>query len=473
MNNNLLWGGASAANQCEGAYLEGHKGLSIMDVMTNGSKTSQRIITDGVQDEYYYPNHDGNRFYEHYQEDIALMAEMGFKCYRMSIAWARIFPHGDEKEPNEEGLIFYDKVFKELKKYDIEPVVTLSHYEMPMYLVEKYGSWRNRKLIDFFVHYSEIVMKRYREYVKYWITFNEINAIEFMPYFPAGLVIKENENREQVIYQAAHHMLVASAKVVKLAHEINIENKVGCMALFGVNYPRTCHPNDVLKAELTNQDFLSIPEVQMIGYYSSYTLNKYKKCHVVIQMEEHDEEILLNGKVDFCSFSYYMSMVQGEERKDEKHAKGNMVAGLENPYLESNEWGWQIDPVGLRITLNYLYQKYRIPLFIVENGLGAEDILEDDGSIHDDYRIDYMQKHLFEMMKAVEIDGVPVIGYTMWGAIDLVSCGSGEMKKRYGCVYVDKDDFGNGTYKRYKKDSFYWYKKVIESNGELLRGEKR
>ena len=471
MDKNFLWGGASAANQCEGAYLEAGKGLSIMDVMTNGSKESKRKITDGIQPEYYYPNHDGNRFYEHYQEDIALMAEMGFKCYRMSIAWTRIFPRGDEEHPNEAGLAFYENVFRELKKYNIEPVVTLSHYEMPLHLVEEYGSWRNRKVVDFFETYAEAVMERYKDYVRYWITFNEINAIEFMPYYPAGLVIQEDEKRDQVIYQAAHHMLLASAKAVKRAHAINPENKVGCMALFGVNYPRTCHPDDVLKAELTNQDFLGIPDVQIFGYYSDYQLAQYKKKNVALVMNPEDAEILQAGKVDFCSFSYYMSMVQGEQREGEPIAQGNMVAGLENPYLENNEWGWQIDPVGLRITLNYLYQKYRIPLFIVENGLGAEDVLLEDGAVHDQYRIEYLSRHLLEMKKAVEEDGVPLIGYTMWGCIDLVSAGSGEMKKRYGFVYVDKDDFGKGTYKRYKKDSFYWYKEMIESNGESLLEE--
>ena len=468
MNKNFLWGGATAANQCEGAYLDGNKGLSIMDVMTNGSKNHKRLITDSIQKEYYYPNHDGNHVYYHYKEDIALMAEMGFKCYRMSIAWTRIYPNGDDEQPNEDGLKFYDKVFQELKKYNIEPIVTLSHYEMPLNLVKKYGSWRSRKLIDFFYNFSKTVLTRYKNYVRYWITFNEINAIEFMPYFPAGLLIEEDENRHQVIYQAAHHMLVASAKVVKLAHDINPKNKVGCMTLFGVNYPRTCHPNDVLKAEMANQDFLGIPDVQVFGYYSDYQLKQYQNKNVHLDITDEDLEILKNGTVDFVSFSYYMSMVQGEKREGENFAQGNMVAGLENPYLESNEWGWQIDPVGLRITLNYLYQKYRKPLFIVENGLGSEDILTSDGTVHDDYRIDYLRKHIQEMIKAVDEDGVPLLGYTMWGCIDLVSAGSGEMKKRYGFVYVDKDDYGNGTYKRFRKDSFYWYKKVIESNGEIL-----
>lgn len=471
MNKDFLWGGASSANQSEGGYLEGNKGLSIMDVMTGGDKNTAREITEGIIDGRYYPNHNGNKFYYFYKEDIKLMAEMGLKCYRMSIAWTRIFPNGDEEQPNEEGLKFYDQVFKELKKYNIEPIVTLSHYEMPLNLVKKYGSWRNRKLIDLFVRFSKVVMERYKEFVTYWLTFNEINAIEFMPYFPAGIIVEDREDRNQVIYQAAHYMLVASAQVVKLGHEINPRNKIGSMILFGVTYPLTCHPEDVLKAQLINQDFMGIHDVQVFGEYSTYQLKKYSKLMIDLDITEEDIAVLKAGKVDFVSFSYYMSMVEGIERKGEAQAKGNMVAGLNNPYLPKNEWGWQIDPVGLRITLNYLYQKYRLPLFIVENGLGAEDNLLENGMIHDTYRIEYLRKHLLEVKKSVEDDGIPVIGYTVWGCIDLVSAGSGEMKKRYGLVYVDRDDFGKGTYKRYKKDSFFWYKNVIASNGEALLEE--
>jgi 6-phospho-beta-glucosidase len=466
--NDFLWGGAVAANQCEGGYLEDGKGLSIMDVMTAGSKDKKRVMTDGILKGMYYPNHDGNKFYYHYREDIKLLAEMGFKCFRTSIAWTRIFPNGDELEPNEEGLKFYENVFEECHKYGIEPLVTLSHYEMPLHLVKEYGSWRNRRLIDFFEKYSKVVLERYKDLVKYWLTFNEINAIEFMPYMPAGLVFDENENRKQTIYQAAHHQLLASAKAVSLAHEINPEMKVGCMALFGINYPRTCHPDDVLKAELKNNQFLAIPDVQVRGYYSNSFLSYLKTNDISISTEAEDTKVLKEGKVDFFSFSYYMTLVEGVEREGEELAKGNMVAGYVNPYLEANEWGWQIDSVGLRTTLNYLYNRYQIPLFIVENGLGAEDVLEEGNVVNDDYRIEYMRSHIKEMKKAIENDGVDLLGYTAWGCIDLVSAGSGEMKKRYGLVYVDKDDYGNGSYKRYKKKSFYWYKKVIATNGEDL-----
>ena len=468
MNKNFLWGGATAANQCEGAYLDGNKGLSIMDVMTNGSKNHKRLITDSIQKEYYYPNHDGNHFYYHYKEDIALMAEMGFKCYRMSIAWTRIYPNGDDEQPNEDGLKFYDKVFQELKKYNIEPIVTLSHYEMPLNLVKKYGSWRSRKLIDFFYNFSKTVLTRYKNYVRYWITFNEINAIEFMPYFPAGLLIEEDENRHQVIYQAAHHMLVASAKVVKLAHDINPKNKVGCMTLFGVNYPRTCHPNDVLKAEMANQDFLGIPDVQVFGYYSDYQLKQYQNKNVHLDITDEDLEILKNGTVDFVSFSYYMSMVQGEKREGENFAQGNMVAGLENPYLESNEWGWQIDPLGLRWCLNWFNDRFELPMMIVENGFGAYDKKEADGTVDDQYRIDYLKEHIQAMKDAVEYDGVDLLGYTMWSPIDIVSASTGEYDKRYGFIYVNYNNNHEGDFSRSKKKSFDWYKHVIETNGEEL-----
>lgn len=467
MPENFLWGGAIAANQCEGAYDKGGKGLSIMDVLTKGSKNEKRIHTSQVEADKLYPNHWGNKFYERYEEDIKLMAEMGFKTLRISIAWSRIFPKGDELKPNEDGLLFYDKVFKALEKYSIEPVVTLSHYEMPLYLVREYGSWRSRKLIGFFVNFCQVVMERYKNSVTHWITFNELNAIEFMPYFPAGLVITEEENRWQTIYQSAHHILVASANVTILARKINPNNKIGCMALFGMNYPRTCHPNDVLKAEQKNNSFLGLIDVQVRGYYGLGQLKKYEKIGLNIVMEPGDKEILLAGKVDFCSFSYYMTLVEGEIRDKENSVKGNMVAGLENPYLSANEWGWQIDPVGLRTTLSYLYNRYQIPLFIVENGLGVAETLKGE-SVEDDYRIVYLQNHLSEMKKAIELDGVDLMGYTAWGCIDLVSAGTGEMGKRYGLVYVDADDEGKGSFNRYPKKSFYWYKNVIETNGDNL-----
>lgn len=468
LSKDFLWGGAVSANQCEGAYVEAGKGLSIADIMTAGSKTKKRTITHKILENEYYPNQEGVDFYHHYQEDIQLLAEMGFKCFRTSIAWSRIFPKGDEKVPNQEGIEFYKKLFEECKKYNIEPIITISHYEMPLYLVEQYGSWRNRKLIDFYLNFCKVIFSEYKDDVKYWMTFNEINAIEFMPWMAAGVEIKEGESYEQVVYQAAHHQFVASARAVKLAREINPEFKVGCMTLFGVVYPETCNPEDVKVADDMMNKMLNFSDVQVRGYYSKTFLQELKNKHIEIKMETEDEEILKAGQVDYIGFSYYMSMVQTSQTNVSEKAKGNMVAGIKNPFLASSEWGWQVDPLGLRLTMRYLYHRYQKPLFIVENGLGASDELTNDGKIYDPYRIDYLKKHIQAFKAAVEEDGVPLLGYTPWGCIDLVSAGTGEMSKRYGFIYVDRDDQGQGSFKRYKKESFYWYKKVISSNGEEL-----
>ena len=463
----FLWGGAMAANQCEGAYLEDGKGISVADVLTAGSKDKKRKLTKGIIEGEYYPSHVAIDFYHRYKEDIKLLAGMGFKCLRISIAWTRIFPNGDETEPNKKGLDFYRNVFAECKKYEIEPVVTISHYEMPYGLVEKYGAWRNRKLVDFYLNFCRAIFTEFKDDVRYWMTFNEINAIEFGPWSPAGIEIQEGENREQTIYQAAHHQFIASAKAVKLGHEINPDFKIGCMTLFGVVYPETCNPQDAKAADDMMNLMLSFADVQVRGYYPSSMLKNLEKKKIQIQMEEEDRQILREGTVDYIGFSYYMSMVQSGD-KTRKKAKGNVVTGVLNPYLESSEWGWQIDPMGLRLTLRYLYNRYQKPLFIVENGLGAVDQINEDGTIQDDYRIDYLRKHIQAFKDAVEEDGIDLIGYTPWGCIDLVSAGTGEMKKRYGFIYVDRDNEGNGTLKRIPKKSYEWYKKVIKSNGEEL-----
>lgn len=460
----FLWGGAVAANQCEGAYREDGKGLNIADVMTVGSKDKKRQITDGVVDGLYYPNHEGIDFYHRYKEDIKLFAEMGFKCFRTSIAWSRIFPQGDEPSPNPAGLRFYHDLFDECHKYGIEPVVTISHYEMPLGLVQKYGAWRSRKLVDFFERYCRTIFTEYKGKVKYWMTFNEINAIEFGPWNPAGLLITPGENREQVIYQAAHHQFVASAKAVLLGHQIDPENKIGCMTLFGVVYPETCHPLDAKAADDMMSTMLAFADVQSRGEYPPHLLKNLERHGIAIQMEPGDLDLLRRGTVDYIGFSYYMSMVQAGRPTEAGQAKGNVVAGVVNPYLPSSEWGWQVDPMGLRLTLRLLYGRYQKPLFIVENGLGAEDKLEVDGTIHDPHRIDYMRAHIEAMAQAVE-EGVDLMGYTLWGCTDLVSSSTGEMKKRYGLIYVDKNNDGTGDMSRHRKDSFYWYKKVIATNG--------
>ena len=457
----FLWGGAISANQCEGAYNIEGKGLSSGDIATSGKYKQDREYTNGIEKDKYYPSHEGIDFYHRYKEDIALFAEMGFKCFRFSINWPRIFPNGDEKEPNEKGLKFYDAVLDELEKYNIEPVVTISHYEVPLHLVEKYGSWKNRKMIDFYLNYCEVILNRYKDRVKYWMTFNEINIIGYNSYFSTGIKTKD----EQIIMQMAHHQLLASSKAVSLAHSISEDIKMGAMLMYGPSYPRTCNPADIMCAIHDDDETYYYGDVQVRGAYSKKAKKMLEKMGINIIMKEDDEKVLVNGKVDFIGFSYYMSWTSGN---DVVEAEGNMSEGGENPYLEKSEWGWQIDPVGLRVSLNRLYERYDLPLFIVENGLGAKDILTEDNKVHDEYRIEYLRQHIREMKLAIEEDGVDLIGYTPWGCIDLISASTGEMSKRYGMIYVDKDDYGKGTLNRYKKDSFYWYKKVIESNGRKL-----
>ncbi len=460
----FLWGGATAANQCEGAYLTEGKGLTTSDMMTSGdAKTPREITMNGQEEGKNYPGNVAIDHYGHYEEDIALMAEMGFKAYRMSIAWARIFPNGDDEMPNEAGLLHYEKVFNECKKYGIEPVVTISHYETPLNLVQKYGSWQNRKVVDFFVRYCETIFNRYKGQVKYWLTFNEINCMSMQPWTAGGI---SNEADEQIRMQAAYHQLVASARAVKLLHFIDTDAKIGMMYGGMFSYPATCDPEDIE----ANTDFMNVNlfycDVMCRGYYPSYKLKEFERKNIVLDTMPGDEQILLDGKVDFLSYSYYFTMVAGKNTSF-KITNGSPDMGYSNPYLKTTDWGWTIDPKGLRYSLRLLYDRYQIPLMIVENGLGAYDIFE-DSTVHDPYRIEYHREHIKEMEKAINIDGIPLMGYTSWGCIDIVSAGTGEMKKRYGFIYVDVDDYGNGTFKRYRKDSFYWYKKVIASNGTDL-----
>lgn len=472
----FLWGGATAANQLEGGYKEGGKGLSIADALTAGTHTTPRRITPVLEEGTYYPNHEAIDFYHRYKEDIKLFAEMGFKVFRMSIAWSRIFPNGDDDVPNEEGLKFYDDVFAELKKYNIEPLVTISHYETPLNLAIKYNGWADRKLVDFYIRFCEVIFNRYKDTVKYWLTFNEINALT-MPFgtFIAGAIIPKetnlitnNEiNNEQIRFQALHHQFIASAKAVKLGHEINKDFKIGCMIAYMCSYPLTCNPEDVLLAQKKdNLNNFLCSDVQVRGYYPGFAKRYFAENNINIVMEENDEQILKEGCVDFYTFSYYMSNCVSADANQEK-VGGNLSMGLKNPYLKASDWGWQIDPKGLRWSLNNIYNRYQIPIMVVENGIGAVDNIEEDGTINDSYRIDYLREHIKEMKEAIA-DGVELIGYTPWGCIDLVSAGTGEMKKRYGFIYVDRDNEGKGTLKRIRKNSFYWYKKVIETNGEEL-----
>lgn len=479
----FLWGGATAANQFEGGWNEGGKGLSVPDVMSGGTKTAPRHITDGILPEYHYPSHEAVDFYHHYKEDIALYGEMGFKCFRMSINWARIYPHGDEAEPNRSGLAFYRSVFEECRKYGIEPLVTLSHYELPYYLAKQYGGWTNKKLIDLFLRYCETVFTEYKGLVRYWLTFNEINTLVMGTFgnimgggiLPSGkdvevgtaVSVDESWDDPQKRYTALHHQLVASAKAVEAAHSIDPDNKVGCMILGRASYPYTCNPDDVLKAQqVMRKANYYCGDVQVRGAYPSFAEKIWREEGVSVEVTTEDAEILKNGTVDFFTFSYYSSTTATDD-PTVPIASGNMMRGPANPYLKNSAWGWSIDPKGMRYYLNEVYDRYQIPVMIVENGLGAEDVVESDGKIHDPYRIDYLREHIRQMEKAVE-DGVDLMGYTVWGCTDLVSASTGEMAKRYGLVYVNKDNNGNGDLKRSRKDSFFWYKKVIASNGADL-----
>jgi 6-phospho-beta-glucosidase len=460
----FLWGGAVAANQCEGAWDVDGKGISTADCMTAGSHSVKRVYTDGIVAGEYYPSHDAIDLYHHYKEDVALFAEMGFKCFRTSINWTRIFPNGDESQPNEKGLQFYEDLFSECLKYGIQPVVTLSHYETPYGLVKKYGSWRDRRMIDFFQNYCETVFTRYKNLVKYWLTFNEINTIMFLPSIPTGIRYADGEEPMQVIYQAAHHMLVASAKAVKLGHSINPDFKIGLMMLYPTFYGETSKPEDQLESMRRIDQAYYFSDVQVRGHYSTKAAKFLERHNVKLQVEAGDEQILKEGTVDYIGFSYYNSNVASAAQGKELTG-GNMMDSVKNPFLETSDWGWQVDPIGLRIALNNLYDRYGIPLFVVENGLGAYDKVEADGSIHDDYRIDYLRRHIEAIREAIDEDGVDCMGYTPWGCIDLVSCGSGEMDKRYGLIYVDRDNQGRGTLRRSRKKSFFWFKQVIASNG--------
>jgi 6-phospho-beta-glucosidase len=469
---NFLWGGATAANQCEGGYQDGNKGLSTVDVIPSGEdrfpvmKGKLKMMT--CDEEHYYPSHEAIDFYHSYKDDIKLFGEMGFKTFRLSISWARIFPNGDDEVANEEGLMFYESLFDECLKYGIEPLVTITHFDVPMHLVETIGSWRSRKMVEHYERLCSLIFTRYKNKVKYWLTFNEINMLLHLPFIGAGLTFDEGENEEEIKYQAAHHQLIASAKATEIARKINPNFKIGCMLAGASTYANTCAPEDVWKSITRDRENYFFIDVQSRGEYPNYAKKMFERNNINLNMEDKDEEILRNNTVDFISFSYYASRLTSADPNVNTKTSGNVFPTLRNPYLKASEWGWQIDPLGIRITLNALYDRYQKPLFIVENGLGAVDTPDKDGYVEDDYRIEYLREHIKSMKAAINEDGVELMGYTPWGCIDLVSASTGEMKKRYGFIYVDKDNEGKGTLARSKKKSFYWYKKVIASNGEEL-----
>lgn len=483
----FLWGGATAANQYEGGYLSGGKGLSTADVFKGGDQQTPRYVTyqlpngelgkateeeavpEGavgyIDVDAYYPSHVATDFYTHWKEDVALFAEMGFKCFRFSFNWTRICPKGTD-EVNEEGLEFYDMIIDELLKYDIEPVVTINHFDVPLYLADEYDGWSSPEVIDYFLFYCEQIYTRYKDKVKYWMTFNEINILR------NWVKLGVHSTDEQTMYQAKHHIFVASAKAVELGKQINPDFKIGMMVCYILNYPRDSKPANILESLQYNRELEFYMNVQVRGYYPAYKLKEFERKGIIIKMAPGDEDILKRGVVDYIGFSYYMSSVADVDAKPEDQVTGNQMRIGTNPYLEESEWGWPIDATGLRIALSKIYDRYQLPMFIVENGIGAYDKVEEDGSIHDDYRINYIAAHIEAMHDAVELDGVELIGYTPWGCIDLVSAGTGEMDKRYGFIHVDLNNAGEGDLSRRRKDSFYWYKEVIETGANNILGEK-
>ena len=464
----FLWGGATAANQCEGAYDEDGKGLSIQDVLPHGfGARTEKPTADNLKLK-------GIDHYHRYKEDIGLFAEMGFKVYRFSIAWSRIFPTGEEETPNEAGLVFYDNVITECEKYGIEPLVTISHYETPLALAEKYNGWLNRRMIDLYLRYCKVLFERFKGRVRYWITFNEINSLLRQPFMSGAINTPKDQLSRADLYQAMHHELVASAKAVKLAHEIDPLNKVGCMVVGITIYPLTPNPDDILKVMDLDNDLYFFLDIHARGRYPYYAKRRFEELGFTPKITQEDLADL-KTTVDFIAFSYYSSNCATADPSLGEPSRSNMTPELrKNPYSGVTEWGWQIDPKGLRYTLNRLYARYQLPLFVAENGLGAKDVLIEDGNgsytVNDDYRIAYMKEHIIQMHEAV-LDGVQVMGYTAWGCIDLISCSTAEIDKRYGMIYVDLYSDGSGTMTRYKKKSFDWYRDVISSNAENLLNE--
>ena len=476
----FLWGGATAANQYEGGFQEGGRGIATMDVRLPGGKDFYRQVSlvtpDGriiyknryepvgegvrgyLEPGKYYPSHQAVDFFFFFREDIDLFAEMGFRCFRMSVSWTRLFPRRDEETPNEAGIRFYLDVFEYMKSKGIEPLVTLNHFDLPLYLADEIDGWCNRLTVQYWTRFCEVCFDRFRGLVRWWLTFNEINTIR------DWVKLGNKDMEDATIAQAIHHMFVASARAVILCHEKDPDAKIGMMCAYGTMYPYDCAPENYLNNILTLHKIQFYCDVQCRGYYPSYKLKEYERKGISLKTEEGDEEVLKQGTVDFISFSYYFSNVTRADVNVEM--TGDQSKAAVNPFLKTTEWGWQIDPVGIRSACNELYDRYQKPLFIVENGLGAADVLEEDGTVHDPYRIEYLREHIAELRKAAEIDGIDIIGYTPWGCIDLISAGTGQMSKRYGFIYVDLDDEGNGTFRRYRKDSFYWYRHVIETNGE-------
>ncbi len=467
---NFLWGGAVAANQCEGAYGVDGKGMSLadihlhhtnQDITKHDSDVTLAQVKEAIEDKVgYYPKRHGIDFYHTYKDDLKLLSEMGFKTFRTSIDWSRIFPNGDELEPNQKGLEFYDGLIDEIIRLGMEPIISMLHYETPLNITLNYGGWHNRKVVDMFARYGEVLLNRYQNKVKYWIVINQINLMYHESFNSVAICKDQVDNLDEAKYQAIHNQFVASALIVEKAREINPNMQMGTMLADCTAYPESCDPDDVVMAMKRNRLQYFFSDVQLRGEYPGYMKRFFAENHFDIKEIAGDAEILKNNTMDFLAVSYYYSqMVSAKNSMDP-------IDTTKNPYLKANPWGWAIDSKGLYNALSQYYDRYQVPLMIAENGFGMYDKLE-DGTVHDDYRISYLSQHIAQLKEAIK-DGVEIFAYCAWGPIDIVSCSSAEMEKRYGFIYVDIDNQGNGTHQRIKKDSFYWYKKVIETNGEEL-----
>lgn len=463
LDRSFLWGGAIAANQSEGAYREDGRGLAVSDYLPSAPDRIFNIRTQ-LDETLYYPYRYAIDFYHRYPEDIALLAKMEIRCLRMSISWSRIYPNGDDAQPNEKGLAYYEAVFQELQKHGIEPIVTISHFDMPMHLLTCYGGWKNHRLIDFFETYCKTIFARYKHYVRYWMGFNEINHIQTMP-FIAGGILPDEEHRLQDIYQASHHMFVANALAVKHCHKMIPHAKMGCMIACGGIYPNSSRPEDVFETYQLKRRTYFYADVMMQGVYPTYSKRIFTEHDVRLKIQDGELALLRRYPCDYLAFSYYRST--NHQAGISIYGNTGGIMGIKNPYLRTSKWGWQIDELGFRLVLNELYDRYRKPLLVAENGFGTRDEVSEDGQIHDYERMDYLRCHVKMLMEARK-DGVDVFGYTWWGIIDIVSAGTGEMEKRYGFIHVDADNEGKGSYKRTLKDSFYLYRDIIRSDGSCI-----
>jgi 6-phospho-beta-glucosidase len=475
----FLWGGAIAANQAEGAWREDGKGISVADVnrlkeeLPLEKRYNRDLSTEDVRQaladtEATYPKRFGIDFYRTYKDDLKLLAGTGMNAFRTSINWARIFPNGDDEKPNEAGLKFYDSLIDEIIKNNMRPLITISHYEFPINLALNYNGWYDRRLIEFFTRFCEVVFERYKDKVLDWILVNQVNLIKFESFNHLGVPSDKVTNLLEAKYQAVHNELVACGRAIRIAKKINPHFNIGNMIYDDISYAASCKPEDVLATCKRNQMEYFFSDIAIRGSYPGYALRYFDENNIHIEFGKDDEADLQNT-IDFLAISYYYTMIsdaQSVNQKDEPEIASHNNE-YPNPHIKQSAWGWGIDPIGMRIKLNYFWDRYQIPIVIAENGIGCFDKVEADGSVHDPYRIEYLRAHIEQLKEAIK-DGVKITAYHPWGPIDIVSASSSEMDKRYGFIYVDLDNHGKGSGKRILKDSYHWYKEVVASNGENL-----